>query len=96
MSTHEENEENRAQVTTAKRWTLTVIFALIGVAAIVFGEADDAPGLVMLGLLSLVGAVIFGAKPALRTPKRVIGFILGAIVVTAIGSGIAGWLENNF
>jgi hypothetical protein len=68
----------------------------IGVAAIVFGEADDAPGLVMLGLLVIVGAFAFGAIPALRTRSRVMGLILAVIAVTVIGSGVAGWLENNF
>jgi hypothetical protein len=92
MSTQEDTE----RVVTAKRWVPSVVFALFGLATIAFGEADDAPGLVMLGLLSVVGAVIFGLKPALLTRSRVVRFILGAIVVTAIGSGIAGWLENNF
>jgi hypothetical protein len=40
--------------------------AAIGVAAIVFGEADDAPGLVLFGLLLIVGTVAL----ALRTAHR--------------------------
>ena len=66
----------------------------IGVAAIVYGEADDAPGLVLLGILLIVGALAFGVTPALRSRTRVMGLILAAIAVTVIGSGIAGWLEN--
>ncbi|MGH2775310.1 MAG: hypothetical protein ACRDJT_07750 [Actinomycetota bacterium] len=66
----------------------------IGVAAIVYGEADDAPGLVLLGILLIVGASAFGVTPALRSRSRVMGLILAAIAVTVIGSGIAGWLEN--
>ena len=67
-----------------------------GIAAIVFGEADDAPGLVMFGLLIVGGALVFGLRPSLRSRSRVIGFIVGAIVLTVIGSLTAGWLENNF
>ena len=77
--------------------TLTAAFAgVLGVAAMVFGEADDAPGLVFLGLLMVGGALAFGISPALRTRSRVIGFILGAIAVTVLVVGVAGWLENNF
>ena len=70
--------------------------AAIGLAAIVFGEADDAPGLVLFGILLIGGGLAFGLRPALRSRSRVMGFILAAIAVTAIGSGVAGWLENTF
>jgi hypothetical protein len=66
----------------------------IGVAAIVFGETGDAPGLVLLGLLFIVGALAFAVTPSLRTRSRVLGLALAAIAVAVIGSGIAGWLEN--
>jgi hypothetical protein len=69
---------------------------MFGVAAIAFGEADDAPGLVLFGLLIVGGALVFGLKPSLRSRSRVIGFVLGAIAVTVVGALIAGWLENNF
>ncbi|MDQ3767074.1 MAG: hypothetical protein M3346_06985 [Actinomycetota bacterium] len=68
--------------------------AAIGVAAIVYGEADDAPGLVLFGILLIGGALAFGLRPALRSRSRVMGLILAAIAVTVIGSGVAGWLEN--
>lgn len=68
----------------------------IGGTAIVFGEADDAPGLVLFGLLLIVGALAFGVSPALRSRSRVMGLILGVIAITVIGSGVAGWLEDNF
>ncbi len=77
----------------------TVIAALggaLGVAATLFGEADDAPGLVLLGLLIVGGAVVFGVRPALRTRPRVIGFIIGAMTFTAVFVGVAGWLEDTF
>ncbi len=73
-----------------------VVPAALGVGAIVWGEADDAPGLVMLGLLLIVGAFVFAMSPALRRPSRFMGFIVGAIVLTAVGASVAGWLENNF
>lgn len=70
--------------------------AAIGVAAIVFGEADDAPGLVLFGLLLVIGALTFGLRPALRTRSRFLGFIVAAIALTVVGSLVAGWLENTF
>ena len=41
--------------------------AAIGVAAIAFGEADDAPGLVLFGLLLIVGTVALTVRTALRS-----------------------------
>ena len=40
--------------------------AAIGVAAIVFGEADDAPGLVLFGGLLIVGTVALAFRRAQR------------------------------
>ncbi|GAA1596336.1 hypothetical protein GCM10009678_92870 [Actinomadura kijaniata] len=45
---------------------LAVLATVLGVAAIVFGEADDAPGLQLLGALFVVGAVTFGVRASLR------------------------------
>jgi hypothetical protein len=66
-----------------------------GVAIIIFGESDDAPGLVLFGLLIIGGALLFGLKPSLMSRSRVVGFIFAAIAVTIVGSLIAGWLEDN-
>ena len=41
--------------------------AAVGVAAAVFGEADDAPGLVLLGLLLIVSACALGVRTAQRS-----------------------------
>ena len=68
--------------------------AAIGVAAIVLGESDDAPGLVLFGTLLIVGALAVSVAPTLRRTSRVIGLVLGAIALTVLGAGIAGWLEN--
>jgi hypothetical protein len=39
----------------------------IGVAAIAFGEADDAPGLVLFGLLLIVGTVALAVRTVVRS-----------------------------
>lgn len=75
---------------------ILVLGGAVGIASIIFGEADDAPGLVLFGLLITGGALAFGLTPALRSKSRVLGFIVAAIAVTAVGSVTAGWLENRF
>ena len=49
---------------------LTILAALlataIGVAAIVLGEADDSPGLQLLGVLLVIGTVALGVRTAQR------------------------------
>jgi len=92
----------RRQVATIKgkilkpNYPILALGSLLGVAAIVFGESDDAPGLVMLGLLVVVGALAFGLTPAIRKKSLLVGFVVGAVALTAIGATVAGWLENNF
>ena len=44
-----------------------VAAAAVGVAAIVLGEADDAPGLVLFGLLLILGTVALTVRTALRS-----------------------------
>jgi hypothetical protein len=39
----------------------------VGVAAAMFGEADDAPGLVLLGILLMVSACALGVRSAQRS-----------------------------
>ncbi len=39
-----------------------IIAAAIGVAAIVYGGADDAPGLQLIGTLFVAGAVVLGVR----------------------------------
>ena len=53
-----------------KKYLLAVVAVLliaIGVAGIVHGEADDSPGLQLLGVLLVVGAVAFGVRTARRS-----------------------------
>lgn len=46
---------------------LGVLATAVGVAAIVYGEADDAPGLQLLGVLFIVGAVALGVRTVQRS-----------------------------
>ncbi len=41
--------------------------ATVGVAAAIFGEADDAPGLVLMGILLIVSACALGVRTAQRS-----------------------------
>ena len=47
-----------------------VLAVAIGVAALVYGEADDSPGLQGLGALLVVGAVVLGARTVRRSRHR--------------------------
>ncbi len=46
---------------------LAILAAAIGVAAVVAGEGDDAPGLQLLGVLLVVGVVALGVRSAQRS-----------------------------
>lgn len=46
---------------------LAVLGVALGVAGVVYGEADDSPGLQLLGVLLVVGAVVFGARVVRRS-----------------------------
>ncbi|MFG1777918.1 hypothetical protein ACGFIR_15645 [Micromonospora sp. NPDC049051] len=48
------------------RYLLAVLAGALGVAGVVLGEADDSPGLQLLGGLLVVGAVAFGVRIARR------------------------------
>ena len=56
------------ELAARKKGNLVVVIgiAVIGVAAAVFGEADDAPGLVLLGFLLIASACALGARTARR------------------------------
>ena len=49
------------------RFLLAILVAALGVAAVVAGEADDAPGLQLLGVLLILGAATFGVRTARRS-----------------------------
>ncbi len=46
---------------------LALLAVVIGVAGVVYGEADDSPGLQLLGGLLVVGAVAWGVRTARRS-----------------------------
>ncbi|HYJ00061.1 MAG TPA: hypothetical protein VEX36_10360 [Thermoleophilaceae bacterium] len=46
---------------------LAIVAVAIGVAAVVLGEADDSPGLQLIGVLFVVGAVALGVRSAQRS-----------------------------
>jgi hypothetical protein len=56
------------ELAARRKGNLVVVIgiAVIGVAAAVFGEADDAPGLVFLGLLLIAGACGLVVRTAQR------------------------------
>ena len=43
-----------------------IIGVLIGVAGIYIGETDDAPGAALIGILLMIGLVMFGVRAAFR------------------------------
>jgi hypothetical protein len=45
---------------------LAVLVIVLGIAGIVYGEADDSPGLQLIGVMLVVGALALGV----RTVKR--------------------------
>ena len=45
---------------------LGVLVIVLGIAGIVYGEADDSPGLQLIGVMLVVGALALGV----RTVKR--------------------------
>ena len=49
-----------------KYFVLAVFAVALGVAGIVAGEADDSPGLQLIGALLIVGAISLGVRIARR------------------------------
>ena len=49
------------------KYVLAILAVVIGIAAIVYGEADDSPGLQLLGAVLVVGAIAVGVRAARRT-----------------------------
>jgi hypothetical protein len=49
------------------KYFVAVLARAIGVAGVVAGEADDSPGLQLLGVLIIVGAVVMGVRVVQRS-----------------------------
>jgi hypothetical protein len=46
---------------------LAILVIALGVAGIVYGEADDSPGLQLIGVVLVVGALALGVRTARRS-----------------------------
>ena len=46
---------------------VAVLVVALGVTGVVLGEADDSPGLQLLGVLLVVGAIVFGVRELRRS-----------------------------
>jgi hypothetical protein len=46
-----------------------VLVIALGVAAVVYGEADDSPGLQGIGVLLVIGTVVLGVRMVRRHTK---------------------------
>jgi hypothetical protein len=73
---------------------IAVLGLIIGIPAMLIGSADDAPGLVLLGLMFIAGTMVFALRPALRNRKWILGAIFGGAAVWVAVTLVAGWLEN--
>jgi hypothetical protein len=49
------------------KYVLALLAVAIGVAGIVYGEADDSPGLQLLSAVLAIGAIAFGVRLARRS-----------------------------
>ena len=49
------------------RYLLALALLALGVAGVIAGEADDSPGLQLLGALLAVGAVVLGVRTSRRS-----------------------------
>lgn len=53
---------NMNQLKSIYRGLLPIFMIILGVLAMVFGEIDDAPGLMLIGLIIIVLASIFNIR----------------------------------
>ncbi|SIR74344.1 hypothetical protein [Micromonospora avicenniae] len=47
-----------------------ILAIALGVAGVVFGEADDSPGLQALGAALVIATIVFGVRTVLRRRRR--------------------------
>jgi len=51
------------------RWSIvfgTVLLVALGVGAVGYGGADDSPGLQLIGVVLVVGALVWGGRKLIR------------------------------
>lgn len=56
----------RGDVMKYLKYLLVLVAVALGVAGVVLGEADDSPGLQLLGVVLVVGAIAFGVRTVRR------------------------------
>jgi hypothetical protein len=49
------------------KYAVVVLAAVLGVAAILYGGADDSPGLQLIGAVLVIAAIVYGVRTARRT-----------------------------
>jgi hypothetical protein len=49
------------------KYALVILAAVLGVAAILYGGADDSPGLQLIGAVLVIAAIVYGVRTARRT-----------------------------
>jgi hypothetical protein len=49
------------------KYVVAILAIAIGVAAVVAGGADDSPGLQLLGVLLIIGAIVLGVRMVQRS-----------------------------
>jgi hypothetical protein len=49
------------------KYAVVVLAAVLGVAAILYGGADDSPGLQLIGAVLVIAAIGYGVRTARRT-----------------------------
>ena len=52
------------------KYFVAILLVALGVVGMVAGEADDSPGLQLLGVLVIVGAVVLAVRTARRGAAR--------------------------
>jgi hypothetical protein len=50
---------------------LAILAIALGIAGVVYGEADDSPGLQLIGVVLIVGAVALGIRTARHSRSHV-------------------------
>jgi drug/metabolite transporter (DMT)-like permease len=53
------------------KYLIALLATALGVAGVVLGEADDSPGLQLIGVVFIVGAVVLSIRTAQRSRKHV-------------------------
>jgi hypothetical protein len=51
------------------KYFVAILAIALGVTGVVAGEADDSPGLQLLGVLLILGVVLLGARVFLRSRR---------------------------